>query len=139
MDRTFGKHNEDHSRNLEITSNTTRVLYSKFSAFTLSDEVVQDEDEVESSTQAIRIEESLHAVTPSPDAPKVHEISDISYYHIYEIEEYIRISDIEEKFCCTSMQTFISDFPLNSVQNLLVIASESEEKFDFSPYNVLLV
>ena len=34
------------------------------------------------------------------------------------------------------MQTFIGDFPLNSVQNLLVIASESEEKFDFSPSNV---
>ena len=29
-----------------------------------------------------------------------------------------------------------SDFPLNSVQILLVIASESEEKFDFSPSNV---
>ena len=27
LDRTFGKHNEDHNRNLEITPNTTRVLY----------------------------------------------------------------------------------------------------------------
>ena len=34
------------------------------------------------------------------------------------------------------MQTFTNDFPLNYVQNLLVIASESEEKFDFSPSNV---
>ena len=34
------------------------------------------------------------------------------------------------------MQTFTSDFPLNSVQNLPVIASKSEEKFDFSPSNV---
>ena len=34
------------------------------------------------------------------------------------------------------MQTFTSDFPLNSVQNLPVIAFESEEKFDFSPSNV---
>ena len=34
------------------------------------------------------------------------------------------------------MQTFIGDFALNSVQNLPVIASESEEKFDFSPSNV---
>ena len=34
------------------------------------------------------------------------------------------------------MQTFTSDFPLNSVQNLLVITSESEEKFDFSLSNV---
>ena len=42
-----------------------------------------------SSTQSIRIEESLHAVNPSPDAPEVHEIYDISYPHIYEIEKYI--------------------------------------------------
>src|SRR5713226_2183621 len=34
------------------------------------------------------------------------------------------------------MQTFIGDFPLNSVQNLPVIASESEEKFYFSSANV---
>ena len=34
------------------------------------------------------------------------------------------------------MQTFTGDFPLNSVQNLPVIAFESEEKFDFSPSNV---
>ena len=48
----------------------------------------------------------------------------------------IQISDIEEKYCCTSMQTFIGDFPLNFVQNLAVITSESEEKFDFYPSNV---
>ena len=34
------------------------------------------------------------------------------------------------------MQTFAGDFPLNSVQNLPVIASESEENFDFSLSNV---
>ena len=34
------------------------------------------------------------------------------------------------------MQTFTGDFPLNSVQNLPVIASESEEKFEFSSSNV---
>ena len=31
-----------------------------------------------------------------------------------------------------------NDFPLNFVQNLPVIASESEEKFDFSPSNVIV-
>ena len=72
LDKTFGKHNEDHNSNLEITASTTRVLYSKVSASTLSDEVVQDEDEAESSTHSIRIEESLHEVTPSPDATEVH-------------------------------------------------------------------
>ena len=50
LDKTFGKNNEDHSSTLEITSSTTRVLYSKFLASTLSDEVFQDEDEAESST-----------------------------------------------------------------------------------------
>ena len=67
-------------------SRTTRVIYSKFSSSTLSDEVVQDEEEAESSTQSIRIEESLLAVTPSPDAPEVYEISDISYPHMDETE-----------------------------------------------------
>ena len=74
--------------------------------------------------------------TPSPVGPEVYEIYDISSSHIAETEEDIRISDIEEKLCCTSMQTFNGDFPLNSVQNLPVIAFESEEKFDFSPSNV---
>ena len=50
LDRTFGKNNEDHYRNLESTPNTTRVIYSKFLTSTLSDEVVQDEEEAESST-----------------------------------------------------------------------------------------
>ena len=35
-----------------------------------------------------------------------------------EIEQQI---NIEEKLCCTSIQTFTGDFPLNYVQNLLVI------------------
>src|SRR5882757_4515994 len=34
------------------------------------------------------------------------------------------------------MQTFTSDFPLNSMQNFPVIASESEQKFEFSSSNV---
>ena len=75
-------------------------------------------------------------MTPSPDAPEVHEIYDISSSHIAETEEEIQILYIEEKYCFTSMQTFTGDFPLNSVQNLAVIASKSEEKFDFSPSNV---
>ena len=49
-DRTFRKHNEDYYSNLESTFRTTRVLYSKLSAYTLFNEVVQNEEEVESST-----------------------------------------------------------------------------------------
>ena len=45
LDRTFGKHNEDHYITLERTPHTTRVLYSKVLASTLSDEFVQDEEE----------------------------------------------------------------------------------------------
>ena len=75
-------------------------------------------------------------MAPSSDASEVYEISDISSPHMDEIEEDIWIYDIEEKYCCTSMQTFNSDFPLNSVQNFPVIASKSEEEFDFSLSNV---
>ena len=71
------------------TFRTTRVLYSKFLASTLSDEVFQDEEEAESSTQSIRTEESLLGVTTSPAALKVYEIYDISYYHMSDLEEYI--------------------------------------------------
>ena len=55
LDKTFGKKNEDHNSNLEIKSSTTRVLHSKLSSSTLSDEVVQDEDEVEFSTHSIEL------------------------------------------------------------------------------------
>ena len=75
-------------------------------------------------------------MTPSIVASEVYEISDISYPHMAETEEDIQISDIEEKHCRTSMQTFTNDFPLNSVQNLLVIASKSEEEFYFYLSNV---
>ena len=51
-------------------------------ASTLFDEFVQDEEEAESFSQPIRIEESLLGVTPSPDAPEVYEISDISSFHM---------------------------------------------------------
>ena len=86
LDRTFGKHNDDNNSALEITSNTTRVIYSKVSASNLSDEVVQDEEEAEASTPSIRIEDSLHVMTPFPDAPEFHEISYISYSHIPKIK-----------------------------------------------------
>ena len=86
MDRTFGNIDEDHNSTLESTSSTISILDPKISASTLSDEVVQDEEEAESSTQSIRIEESLLAVTPSPDAPEVCEIYDISYPHMEETE-----------------------------------------------------
>ena len=121
---------------LESTYSTTIFLFSKVSSYTLSNEVVQDEEEVESSTQSIRIEESLLAVTPSPAALEVYEISDISSSHMDDIEEDIRISNIEEKISFHSMQTFSSDSPLNYVQSLPMIASKNAEEFNLSLSNV---
>ena len=82
LDRTFGMIYEDHNRTLERTSSTISILDPKILASTLSDEVVQDEEEAEASTQSIRIEDSLLVVTPSPDALEVYEISDISSPHM---------------------------------------------------------
>ena len=50
MDRTFGMIDEDHNSTLESTSSTISILDPKISASTLSDEVVQDEEEAEAST-----------------------------------------------------------------------------------------
>ena len=77
LDRNFGKHDEDHNSTLERISSTISILDPKFSASTLSDDVVQDEEEAEFSTHSIRIEESLLGVNPSPAAPEVYEISKI--------------------------------------------------------------
>ena len=54
-----GKHNQDHSSNLKSAPSTTIVLPLKFTSSILSDELVQAEEEADSSTQSIRIVESL--------------------------------------------------------------------------------
>ena len=64
LDTTFGMIDEDHNSTLERTSSTIIILDPKISASTLSDEVVQDEEEAKTSTQSIRIKDSLHVVTP---------------------------------------------------------------------------
>ena len=91
LDRTFGKHNEDYYRNLESTFRNTRFIYSKLSSSTLSDEFFQDEEEAESSTPSIRIEESLLGVALSTVALEVYEIHDISSSHMDDLEEDIQI------------------------------------------------
>ena len=58
-------------------------------------QIVEDEEEAEFSLQSIRIEESLLGVTPSPAAPKVYEISNISSPHMDDLEEDIQISFCE--------------------------------------------
>ena len=87
LDRIFGKHNEDCYINMGSKFRTTRFIYSKVLASTLSDEVVQDEEEAKSSSQSFQIKESHLGVTPYLDAPKVYEIYDISYPHMDDLEE----------------------------------------------------
>ena len=136
LDRTFGKHNEDIYRNLGRKFITTRFLYSKFLASTLSDKAVQDEEEADSSTQSIWIEDSLLWVTPSPVALKVYEISDISSPHITYLEEEIRISVFEENISFHSMQKISNGSSIiNFVHSLLVIAPGKGGEFDFSISN----
>ena len=53
LDRTFGMIDEDHNSTLESKSSTISILDPKISASTISDEVVQDEEEAETSTQSI--------------------------------------------------------------------------------------
>ena len=78
-------------------------------------------------------------MTPSPTAPEVYEIYDISSSHIVDPEEYIQIYFIEEKLSFHYMQTFSSDSStLNFVQSLPVIASENKKEFDFSISNVIV-
>ena len=50
LDITFGMIDEDHNSTLESTSNTIIILDPKISASTLSDEVVQDDEEAEAPT-----------------------------------------------------------------------------------------
>ena len=45
LDITFGMIDDDHNSTLERKSSTISILYPKISASTLSDEVVQDEEE----------------------------------------------------------------------------------------------
>ena len=115
---------------MERKTYTTRFLYSKVSFSTLSDEVVEDEEEAKSSTHAIRIEESLLIVTPSPNALEVYEIYDISSSHKVDLEEDIRIYVIEGKLSFHSMQKFSSDSSIsNYVHSLPVIISDYGGEF----------
>ena len=90
------------------SNSSSSVLPSNVSASILSDEVVQDEEIVESSTHSIRIVESLLVVTP-PVSPKVYEISNISFSHAVDPEEDIQTSIVEEKLSFHPTQSFSSD------------------------------
>ena len=63
-----------------------KIQHDEFMPSPTEKKIVEDEEEVEFSLQSIRIEESLLGVTPSPDAPEVNEIFDISYPHMDDLE-----------------------------------------------------
>ena len=72
-------------------------------------------------------------MTPSPVAPEVYEISDISSPYMANTEEDIRISVVEENISFHSMQNFSSDSSIiNYVHSLPVISPGKGEEFDFS-------
>ena len=70
-------------------------------------------------------------MTPSPIAPEVYEIYDISYSHIDDPEEVIQIYVVEEKLSSHSTQLISNDSSiLNFVQSFPVKAQGDEERFD---------
>ena len=89
-------HMGDESQILVIERGSIKIQHDDFFPSTTAKQTVQDEEEAESSTQTIRIEESLFGVTPSLAALEFYEIYDISSPHMVDPEEDIRISVIEE-------------------------------------------
>ena len=76
---------------LAIERGIVKIQHDDFVPSTATKQTVQDEEEAESSTQWVRIEESLLGVTPSRDVPELYEIFDISSSHMADLEEGIQI------------------------------------------------
>ena len=72
-----------------ILRGSDKIQHDDFIPSPTEKKIVEDEEEAKFSLQSIRIEESILGVTPSPAAPKVYEISDISYPHMADPEENI--------------------------------------------------
>ena len=72
----------DDSKILEVQRSSYRILHDEFMPSPTEKKMVKDEEEAQFSLQSIRIEERLLGVTPSPAAPKVYEIYNISYLHM---------------------------------------------------------
>ena len=75
-------------------------------------------------------------MTPSPAAREVYEIYGMSYPHMDDLEEHIRISFFEENLSFHSMQKLFSDSSIiNYVHSLPMISPGKGEEFDFSVSN----
>ena len=90
--RGLSIHMGDDSQILAVERGSIKILHHEFKNVLyvpspVANQIVQDEEEPECSTQSIRIEESLLGVTHSTPALKVYEISHISYSHMNYLEE----------------------------------------------------
>ena len=81
----------DDSKISVVERGTDKIQHDEFMPSPTKNQIVEDEEEAEFSSQPIRIGESLLGVTPSPTAPEVYEISDISSTHMVDPKEDIQI------------------------------------------------
>ena len=65
-----------------VERGSIKIHHDEFIPSPTTKQIVEDEEEAKSSTQLIRIGESLLGVTPSPAALKFYEIYDISSSHM---------------------------------------------------------
>ena len=80
-------HMGDDSKIPDVERGSDRIHHDEFIPSPTKKQIVEDEEEAEFFLQSIRIEECLLGVTPSPAAPKVYDISDISSPHMADPEE----------------------------------------------------
>ena len=71
----------------DVERGSYKIHHDEFMPSPTTKQIVEDEEEAEFSTWSIRIEESILEVTPSPTAPEVYEISDISSPHMDDPKE----------------------------------------------------
>ena len=87
LSRGPSRHMGDDSKIPNVERGSDKIQHDEFMPSSTTNKNFEDEEEAELSTQSIRIEESLLEVTPSPDAPEVYEISDISSPQMDDPEE----------------------------------------------------
>ena len=75
-------HMGDDSKIPDIEKVSYKIHHYDFIPSPTIKQIVEDEEEAKFSSQSIRIEESLIGVTPSPAAPEVYDIYDISSSHM---------------------------------------------------------
>ena len=65
-----------------VVIGSDKIKHDEFIPSHTTNQIIEDEEEAEFSTQSIRIEESLLGVTPSPVALEVYDIYDMSSPHM---------------------------------------------------------